>query len=112
MIAGSLPLQGLVVHPAFAGDDEIAALQVFFEVQQVEEVVGSGDDAAAEEEPGEAEPAGGAGSRGGGQVCRVGVSGGGQLVHQVVQPRIKVPDQVIGWRPSAGRRRRRPRRVR
>src|SRR6476620_6229125 len=66
---------GLVVHPAFAGDDEIATLQVGFEVQQVEEVVGTGDDAATEEEPGEAESAGGAGSRSVREPLRVRVSG-------------------------------------
>ena len=96
MIAGSLPLQGLVVHPAFAGDDEIAALQVGFEVEQVEEVVGAGDDAAAEEQPGEAEPAGGAGARGGGEVVGVGVSGDGQLVDQVDQTGVEGGDDRRG----------------
>ena len=75
----------MVVHPAFAGDDEIAALQVGFEVQQVQEVVGAGDDAAAEQQPGEAEAAGGAGTGRAGEIGRIGVSGRGQAVDQVGQ---------------------------
>ena len=86
---GEFAVQCLVVHPAFAGDDEIAALQMGFEVQQVEEVVGAGHDAAAEEQPGEAETAGGAGSGVAANACGLRVSGQGQLVHQVEQTRIE-----------------------
>ena len=64
---GQLAVQGLVVEPSFAGDDQVGVGDVPVEVQQVQEVLGARGGGGTEKHGCEADPAGGPGSGGVGE---------------------------------------------
>ena len=109
---GQLALQGLVVEPSFAGDDQVGVSDVAVEVQQVQEVLGAGGGGGAEQQGGEADAAGGTRARGVGAASGAREPGAGEGDDKVLEPGVEFVRPGLRWRPFGDRKRRRRRSVR